>query len=313
MDFRSNSSTTASFDAFAASMQSVLSANVGTSSTTLPPNTCTPSSEMSGLAINSYATSYVPRPPEATMMGSTMRSLYDLNNGNNSNHDPHSVHEMAPNDSIEYLYKSNLWSRRREIKPDCNSGAGVEVNNDNMQHQQQQQQPVVMSMVNEISGSGGCYADDSLVAPCTFYSPIHQQNHPSTTTSPCSDLSSPPNLVLGNSQVLKRRRSSAMSLTMTDKDHHPQHPAMMAAAAAAAVAATGMYYSPVPSLPAAAATQQQHYAAPVVAPAPTAQLVTPTSSATGTPSPCSFPGSTSSSSSAGAALNDQRATPVYVV
>ncbi|KAJ8657174.1 hypothetical protein O0I10_007254 [Lichtheimia ornata] len=308
MDYRSNSSTTASFDAFAASMQSVLSANVGTS-TPLPPNTCTSSSEMSGLAIDSYPTTYVPRPQEATsMMGSAaMRSLYDLNNNANSNnhhHDTTPLHEMAPNDSIEYLYKSNLWSRRREIKSDVG-------NDDSLQ--QQQQQPVVMSMVDEISGSGGCFTDDSLVAPCTFYSPIHQQHHPSTTTSPCSDLSSPPNLVLGNSQVLKRRRSSAMSLTMTDKEHHHhQHPSMMAAAAAAAVAANGIYYSPVPSLPAAAATQQQHYAAPVVAqpPPPTAQLVTPTSSATGTPSPCSFPGSSSSSSSAGAALSEQRTTPM---
>ncbi|KAI7876732.1 hypothetical protein K492DRAFT_239601 [Lichtheimia hyalospora FSU 10163] len=65
---------------------------------------------------------------------------------------------MAPNDSIEYLCKSDLWSRRREINSNCSTGGGIEVSDD-----QQQQQPVVMSMVNDISASGAVLGNSQVL------------------------------------------------------------------------------------------------------------------------------------------------------
>ncbi|KAG2227336.1 hypothetical protein INT45_004291 [Circinella minor] len=73
---------------------------------------------------------------------------------------------------------------------------------------------------------------------------------------------------------------------------------------------SGHFYSHIPSQPSLdnihaqhSSQQQQHH---VATSGSTSTMVTPTSSATGTPSPCSFPGSASSSSSAGQPIIDQR-------
>ncbi|KAI8149068.1 hypothetical protein BJV82DRAFT_206308 [Fennellomyces sp. T-0311] len=172
------------------------------------------------------------------------------------------------------------------------------------------------------SGSGG-YPDDSLVTPCTYYSPSS-----AIQSSPSSDFSPPPNLFMGSNstvapfgrpQYIKRRRSSALAITpvhdaIVDTPRHQLQHEPVAATAAYQPSAVmpGNYYSPIPSQPSLGIQpqhQQQHY---VATSGSTSTMVTPTSSATGTPSPCSFPGSASSSSSAGQPMIDQRNASMYV-